>query len=50
MEVRLQKLIAGTGIASRRKAEEMIAAGLLMVNGKIVSELGTMVDAAKDHV
>jgi 23S rRNA pseudouridine2605 synthase len=50
MEVRLQKLIAGTGIASRRKAEEMIAAGRVMVNGKVVRELGTKVDAAKDHV
>jgi 23S rRNA pseudouridine2605 synthase len=50
MEVRLQKLIAGTGIASRRKAEEMIAAGRVMVNGAIVRELGTKVDAAKDHV
>jgi 23S rRNA pseudouridine2605 synthase len=50
MEVRLQKLIAGTGLASRRKAEEMIAAGRVMVNGKVVRELGTKVDAAKDHV
>lgn len=50
MEVRLQKLIAGTGLASRRKAEEMIAAGRVTVNGKIVRELGTKVDAAKDHV
>jgi 23S rRNA pseudouridine2605 synthase len=50
MEVRLQKLIAGTGLASRRKAEEMIAAGRVMVNGKVVRELGTRVDAAKDHV
>jgi 23S rRNA pseudouridine2605 synthase len=50
MELRLQKLIAGTGIASRRKAEEMIAAGRVMVNGAIVRELGTKVDAAKDHV
>ena len=50
MEVRLQKLIAGTGLASRRKAEEMIAAGRVMVNGKTVTELGTKVDPACDHV
>ena len=50
MEVRLQKLIAGTGLASRRKAEEMIATGRVMVNGRIVRELGTKVDAARDHV
>ncbi|WP_455378684.1 pseudouridine synthase [Petrachloros mirabilis] len=48
--VRLQKLIAGTGIASRRKAEEMIAAGRVTVNGKVVTELGTKVDPARDHV
>ena len=50
MEVRLQKLIAGTGQASRRKAEMMIAAGRVMVNGKVVTELGTKVDPARDHV
>ncbi len=50
MEVRLQKLIAGTGIASRRKAEEMIAAGRVMVNGKVVTELGTKVEPGRDHV
>jgi 23S rRNA pseudouridine2605 synthase len=50
MEIRLQKLIAGTGIASRRKAEEMIAAGRVMVNGAVVTELGTKVDPGRDHV
>jgi 23S rRNA pseudouridine2605 synthase len=50
MEVRLQKLIAGTGIASRRKAEGLIAAGRVTVNGKIVREQGTKVDADRDHV
>ena len=50
MIVRLQKLIAGTGIASRRKAEEMIAAGRVTVNGKVVTELGTKVDPGRDHV
>ena len=37
---RLQKVIAQAGIASRRKAEEMIAAGRVRVNGEIVSEMG----------
>src|SRR5574338_1711151 len=50
MEVRLQKLIAGTGLASRRKAESLISAGRVMVNGKVVTELGTKVDPARDHV
>lgn len=50
MEVRLQKLIAGTGLTSRRKAEALIAAGRVLVNGKTVTELGTKVDPARDHV
>jgi len=50
METRLQKIIAGTGIASRRKAEVLIATGRVTVNGKVVTELGTKVDPAKDHV
>lgn len=50
MEIRLQKLIAGTGLASRRKAETLIAAGRVTVNGRVVTELGTKVDPARDHV
>ncbi|UVT21227.1 MAG: rRNA pseudouridine synthase [Nitrospira sp.] len=50
MEVRLQKIIAGTGLSSRRKAELLIAAGRVSVNGKVVTELGTKVDPARDHV
>ncbi|HEU5092353.1 MAG TPA: S4 domain-containing protein, partial [Nitrospira sp.] len=50
MEVRLQKLIASTGLSSRRKAEMLIASGRVSVNGKIVTELGTKVDPARDHV
>ena len=41
---RLQKRIAQSGITSRRKAEELILAGKVKVNGKIVTELGTKVD------
>jgi 23S rRNA pseudouridine2605 synthase len=50
MEVRLQKLIASTGLSSRRKAEMLIASGRVSVNGKIVTELGTKVDPGRDHV
>lgn len=42
---RLQKVIASSGIASRRKAEEMIVAGLVKVDGKVVTELGTKVSS-----
>lgn len=50
MDIRLQKLIAGTGLASRRKAETLIVAGRVTVNGKVVTELGTKVDPRRDHV
>lgn len=41
---RLQKRIAQAGVASRRKAEELIISGKVKVNGKIITELGTKVD------
>lgn len=47
---RLQKIIAQAGIASRRRAEELIAAGLVTVNGEIVVELGSKADPATDHI
>jgi len=47
---RLQKIIAAAGIASRRKAEELIAAGRVQVNGKVVTELGSKADAGTDHI
>ena len=50
MEERLQKFLANNGIASRRKAEELILAGKVKVNGKVVTELGTKVDSEKDVV
>jgi pseudouridine synthase len=50
MSERLQKLIAAAGIASRRHAEEMIAAGEVTVNGEVVRELGTKADPAHDHI
>ena len=46
---RLQKVIAASGVASRRKAEELILAKKVMVNGEVVSELGVKV-SEKDEV
>ncbi|MEO8324247.1 MAG: pseudouridine synthase [Nitrospirota bacterium] len=48
--VRLQKIIARSGFASRRKAEELIQHGLVTVNGETVMTLGTKVDPAIDHI
>ena len=50
MEERLQKFLAEAGVASRRKAEELITAGKVQVNGKTVTELGTKIDPQKDDV
>ena len=47
---RLQKILAQAGVASRRKAEEMIERGRVQVNGKIVTVLGTKADAGRDHI
>ena len=47
---RLQKIIAAAGIASRRKAEELITSGLVAVNGQVVTELGTKADPEHDHI
>ena len=47
---RLQKIIAAAGVASRRKAEELIASGRVAVNGKVVTELGTKADPEQDHI
>ena len=48
-DVRLQKMLADCGVASRRKAEEMIAAGQVKVNGT-VAKIGDKVDVKKDKV
>ncbi len=50
MEERLQKFLAEAGVASRRKAEELIAEGKIKVNGKVITELGTKIDPQKDEV
>ncbi len=47
---RLQKIMAASGIASRRKAEEIIAAGRVTLNGKVVVEQGTKADPEKDVI
>ena len=44
---RLQKYIANSGVASRRKAEELILDGKVKVNGKVVRELGTKVSGSE---
>jgi pseudouridine synthase len=50
MKERLQKIIARSGIGSRRKAEEYIRQGRVMVNGRVVTQMGTLADAARDHI
>jgi len=47
---RLQKIIAAAGIASRRKAEELITQGRVSVNGRTVTELGSKADLKTDHI
>ena len=50
MEERLQKLIAQAGIASRRKAEQLISDGEVTVNGKKITEPGTKANPETDHI
>jgi 23S rRNA pseudouridine2605 synthase len=47
---RLQKLMAQAGVASRRASEEIIAAGRVTLNGKVVTEQGTKADPAVDEI
>jgi 23S rRNA pseudouridine2605 synthase len=47
---RLQKILSRAGIASRRHAEEMIVAGRVMVNGQVVTTLGSKADLGRDHI
>jgi len=48
--MRLQKLLAHAGVASRRKAEELIRQGRVTVNGQVVIKLGSRVDPAHDDI
>jgi 23S rRNA pseudouridine2605 synthase len=47
---RLQKIIAASGVASRRKAEELITAQRVTLNGEVVTELGTKADPGHDKI
>jgi pseudouridine synthase len=50
VDIRLQKILSTAGIASRRAAEELIAQGRVMINGRTVTELGTKADPARDEI
>jgi 23S rRNA pseudouridine2605 synthase len=47
---RLQKVLAHANVASRRQSEELIRQGRVTVNGQVVTELGTKVDAGSDDI
>ncbi len=49
-QMRLNKFLSASGVASRRKADQMILAGEVEVNGLIVTELGQKIDEKKDLV
>jgi 23S rRNA pseudouridine2605 synthase len=49
-EERLQKILSQAGVTSRRKAEEMILAGRITVNGAVITELGSKADIERDHI
>jgi 23S rRNA pseudouridine2605 synthase len=48
--IRLQKLLALAGVASRRRSEELMLEGQVEVNGEVVTRLGTKVDPARDVI
>jgi 23S rRNA pseudouridine2605 synthase len=50
MEERLQKILSGAGVSSRRAAERMIAEGRISVNGTVVVAPGTKADPEKDEI
>jgi 23S rRNA pseudouridine2605 synthase len=50
MKERLQKIIAQSGLASRRKAEQLIQEGRVQINSSIVTELGTKADPEHDTI
>ncbi len=49
-EIRLNKFIANSGVCSRREADTFIQAGVVTVNGEVVTELGTKVNVLNDDV
>ena len=48
--IRLNKFIANSGVCSRREADNFILAGVVTVNGEVVTELGTKINIATDDV
>ena len=50
MEIRLQKYLADAGVASRRACEELIVSGRVLVNGKVVTKLGTKINPENAQV
>jgi 23S rRNA pseudouridine2605 synthase len=50
MEIRLNKIIAEAGVASRREADRLITAGEVTINGEVVTELGTKCDPENVHI
>ena len=49
-KLRLNKFLSGSGAASRRKCDEIIASGKVTVNGKVVTEIGSQINEKKDKV
>ena len=49
-ELRLNKFIANSGVCSRREADTYIQAGVVTVNGEVVTELGTKINVLNDDV
>src|SRR3954452_5963983 len=50
LKERIQKILANAGVASRRNIEEMILQGRVAVNGRVMTTLPVLIDAAKDKV
>ena len=49
-EERLQKILSQAGVASRRQAEKIMAEGRVVVNGTVITELGSKADIERDHI
>ncbi len=49
-KLRLNKFLSNSGVASRRKCDEIIASGKVTVNGKVVTEIGSQINEKKDKV
>ena len=50
IEIRIQKILSQSGIASRRKGEKLLTDGRITVNGKVITQLGAKADPTKDHI